>query len=46
MSKTSNHAKLETLHIWLDSFKKKGTFKKKQKEKQPEWLREKYNAKQ
>jgi hypothetical protein len=46
MSKTSNHAKLETLAIWIDAMKKKGVIKKSKKQTQPDWLREIYNAKQ
>jgi hypothetical protein len=44
MSKTSNHAKLETLAIWIDARKKSGGIKKTKKVTQPDWVREIYNA--
>jgi hypothetical protein len=46
MSKTSNHAKLETLAIWIENMKRKGSIKKSKKQTQPDWLREVPNAKQ
>lgn len=46
MSKTSNHAKLETLAIWIEGMKKKGVIKKSKKATQPDWLREIYDVKQ